>query len=279
MALVRALVKASQIVKRSRSSNMKDASIIEIFDRALLEASQAAEARKAEEAAKKEAYIPMTLGSGQSKGLASLALAFSRQSKGADTESVFSQAGGGLKKKGWGGLALKMASAKAEGDERRSPVRGAVRLDNLMEKEAGAKPLSVEERVAQLAKRVDDNHASTLERQQKVLTRIAELDASCRLLVQAVQHAKLGAKPNGGVRQKRPGPARAQTAAASLPARRVTAPLAAGVSAQTTSVDPSRCAPSTQAATATSGHGNAERQELREENEPSAPSRSTPWDA
>ena len=150
MALVRALVKAAAIVKRSRQGN-KALSIIEIFDRAMLEASEAAVERQREEEEKKTVMIPLStkLTGESSETVLKLAQMLAKKKETPKKGGWGKLAGGGLAAR------LKNAETTAKKNGSPSPTKKqptTVRLNNLMGKALldKVKPKTVEESIREL---------------------------------------------------------------------------------------------------------------------------------
>ena len=171
MALIRSLVKAAEIVRRSKN---RSGSIIEMFDRALREAGEARQAQLMEERDKK-ADIPLSLNGGLSGGIAQV-MKLQRQRKA----MAEAQKSGAPQRKGWGKLKLDVATGEAV-KQISPPKERGLGSPSLLEEPGGVKlreaqrqdPMS---QIIALDAKVDAAHEASLEKHAAVLGRLAGLE-------------------------------------------------------------------------------------------------------
>ena len=214
MALVRALSKAAQVASKMSGG----ISIIDIFDSAMEEATDALQAKRKELEPENKEIIPLHVGSPVDAKAMSLArlTRIDRASK---------LATGGGKKRGWGKLAVSVAlgghAVNEPAPKAASLINPRIQFDNLLEKEdlekqevfrgaavsTSAPPTG--EEFALLEKCVQETRAETKVRDEALLERIASLEVALTTCVASIadvvgqQQASFQKRSSTAVRMRR----------------------------------------------------------------------------
>ena len=193
MALVRALSKAAQVASKIKHGSL---SIVDIFDRAMEEASDALQAKRKELDADQKEAIPLHVGSPVDAKAMNLA-------RVARLNRANKLANGSGKKRGWGKLAVSVALGGHYGNAppptAAAAINPRIQFDNLLEKEelerqelrgAAASPLgaATSPDFARLEKSVAETRAESKARDEAVLARIGALEVALTKCVDSISN-------------------------------------------------------------------------------------------